>query len=163
MSPSLAVFLVGEVALLLVAQAVGGAPWTLVALVAVVTLSLSGPAVESLACAASALIWLGVFHVTGDREFFFPYSMHLAAAAICRGGDRGATAAIVAGTAVAAAFLGVRVCQQASAQVLAVECAVVAAIVGGAVLLRGRLPRTRANEAAIIAAAAVAAYAGLAL
>jgi hypothetical protein len=151
MSPSLAVFLVGEVALLLVAQAVGGAPWTLVALVAVVTLSLSGPAVESLACAASALIWLGVFHVTGDREFFFPYSMHLA------------TAAIVAGTAVAAAFLGVRVWQQASAQVLAVECAVAAAIVGGAVLLRGRLPRTRANQAAIIAAAAVAAYAGLAL
>ena len=163
MSRSLAVFLVGEVALLLVAQAVGGAPWTLVALVAIVTLSLSGPDVESLACAASALIWLGAFHATGDRELFFPYSMHLAAAAICRTVGRGATAAIVAGAAVAAAFLGVRVWQQASAQVLAVECAVVAAIVGVAVLLRERLPRTRANQAAIIAAAAVAAYAGLAL
>jgi hypothetical protein len=163
MSPSLTVFLVGEVALLLVAQAVGGAPWTLVAMVAVVTLSLSGPDVESLACAASALIWLVAFHVTGDRELFFPYSMHLAAATICRTGGHGATAAIVAGAAVAATFLGVRVWQQASAQVLAVECAVVAAIVGVAGLLGGWLPRTRANQAAITAAAAVAAYAGLAL
>jgi hypothetical protein len=163
MSLSLTCFLVGEVALLLVTQAVGGPPWTLVMLVTVVALSLVGPRIESLGLAASSLLWLGAFHVTADREMFFPYAMQLAATAICRGGDRGGTPALVSGTAVAAAFLGIRVWQQASARVLAVECAVAAAIVVGTVLLRRRLPRTLATQAALVAAAAVAAYAGLAL
>jgi len=163
MSLSLPVFLVGEVALLLVTQAVGGPPWTLVMLVTVVAVSLAGPRIESLAQAASSLVWLGAVHVTGDREFFFPYAMQLAATAICRGGDRGAGAAIVSGAAVTAVFLGVRVWQQASGRVLAVECAVVAAIIGVVVFLRGRLPRTPATRAALVMAAAVAAYAGLAL
>lgn len=163
MSLSLTCFLVGEVALLLVTQAVGGPPWTVVMLVTLVALSLAGPRIESLGYAASSLVWLGAVHVTGDRELFFPYAMQLAATAICRGGDRGATAAIVSGAAVAAVFLGVRVWQQANAQVLAVECAVVAAIIGGAVFLRGRLPGSPGTHAALVAAAAVAAYAGLAL
>ena len=63
----------------------------------------------------------------------------------------------------AAVFLGVRVWQLATSRVVAVECAVVAAIIGGAVFLRGRLPRSLATHAALVAAAAVAAYAGLAL
>jgi hypothetical protein len=163
MSAPLAVFLVGEVALLLVTQAIGGPPWTVVMLASVVALSLAGPRLESLGLAAASLLWLAAFRVTGDRELFFPYAMQLAAVVICRGGDRGTGFAATAGGAVAAAFLGVRVWQQASAQVLAVECAVAAAIVGMAVLLCGRLPRTRATRAAIIAAAAAAAYAGLAL
>jgi hypothetical protein len=163
MSRSLAVFLVGEVALLLVTQAVGGPPWTVVMLASVVALSLAGPRIEALGVAAASLLWLGAFRMTGDRELFFPYAMQLAATAISRGGDRGVGFAATAGGAVAAAFLGVRIWQQATARVLAVECVVVAAIVGGAVVLRGRLPRTLASEAAIVAAAAAAAYAGLAL
>jgi len=163
MSLSLTCFLVGEVALLLVTQAVGGPPWTVVMLVTLVALSLAGPRIESLGYAVSSLVWLGAVHVTGDRELFFPYAMQLAATAICRGGDRGATAAIVSGAAVAAVFLGVRVWQLATAQVLAVECAVVAAIIGGTLFLRGRLPRSPATHAALVAAAAVAAYASLAL
>lgn len=156
-------FIVGEAALILLAQAFGGPPWTIVAMVALVGLSVTAPAPASLALAAPSLAWLGLSHATGNRELFFPFAMHLAAAVICRAGSWRAAAGSLAGLAVVVAFFGVRIWQQATPRVLAVEAAVATAIVLGVVAARRLLPRHPVAEAAIVAAAAVAAYAGLAL
>jgi len=169
MNPSRAAFIVGEVVFLAVAQAFGGPAWTVVAMAALIALSFAGPGLPSLALAAPSLGWLAASLATGNRELFFPYAMTLAAVGVCRGGDRGAMLALAAGAGVAAAFFAVRIRQQATAQVLAVEGAVAAAILAGAWLCRARAPRQPAisgvcaADAAIVAAAALAAYAGLAL
>ena len=72
------------------------------------------------------------------------------------GGSRG-------GGVVVAAFLAIRVAQQATPLVLAVELAVAAAILAATVAVRSRLLPHLGFEAALVAAAGLAAYAGLAL
>jgi hypothetical protein len=64
---------------------------------------------------------------------------------------------------VAAAFLLVRVAQQATPRVLAVERAVAAAILVAATFAWLRFPRPAVMDAAIIVDSALLAYAGLAL
>lgn len=169
MNLSRAIFIIGEVAFLAATQAVGGPPWTVVAMVAFIALSFAGPGLQALALAVPGLGWLAASHATGNRELFFPYAMQLAAVAMCRWGERGAPASLTAGAGVAAVFFAVRFWQQATPRVLAVEFAVAAAILAGVVLVRTRAPRPAggarvfAADVAIVAAAALAAYAGLAL
>jgi hypothetical protein len=64
---------------------------------------------------------------------------------------------------VIAAFLAIRVAQQATPLVLAVELAVAGAILAATVVVRSRLLPHLGLEAAIVGAAGLAAYAGLAL
>jgi len=156
-------FIVGEVSFLAAAQIFGGPPWTLVGGVAFVLLAFAGSSVESLLLAASSLAWLAASIATGDRELFFPYAMQLAAVALCGLAKRGPAWGLAGGGMVAAAFLAVRVAQQAAPRVLAVEGAVAAAILAGAAVACARWPRRGAFDAAIIAASALLAYAGLAL
>lgn len=156
-------FIVGEVVFLAVAQIVGGPPWTLVGGAAFVLVAFAGPSIGALLLAAPSLAWLGASTATGNRELFFPYAMHLAAVALCRLAGRGARQSLAAGGIVAAAFLAIRVAQQATPRVLAVECAVAAAILAGAAFARARWPRSVAVDAVIVAASALLAYAGLAL
>jgi hypothetical protein len=163
MTRSWTTFIVGEMVFLGIAQAIGGPPWTIVAMLAFVSLSWAGPRASTLALAAPALLWLAAFRATGDRELFFPYAMHLAAVVACRAGDRGTGWALAGGGAIAAAFLGVRVWQEATARVLAVEVAVAAVVLGGAVAAIAKLPRQLAFDVAIVAAATLTAFAGLAL
>lgn len=156
-------FIIGEVVFLGIAQTIGGPPWTIVAMLAFVSLSWAAPRASTLALASPALLWLAAFRATGDRELFFPYAMHLAAVVACRTGDRGAGWALAGGGVVAAAFLGVRVWQMATARVLTVEAAVAAVVLAGAATAIAKLPRRLAFDGAIVAAATLAAYAGLAL
>jgi hypothetical protein len=156
-------FIVGEVAFLAVAQLVGGPPWTLVGGAAFVLLAFTGPRLDTLLLAAPSLAWLGASIATGNRELFFPYAMHLAAVVLCRLFGRGAAWGLAAGGLVAAVFLAIRVAQQATPRVLAVECAVAAAILAGAAVARARWPQGGAVDAAIVVASALLAYAGLAV
>lgn len=156
-------FIIGEILFLAAAQVWGGPPWTLVGVVAFVLLAFSRPQVGVLAAVAPSLIWLGLAQATGNRELFFPFAMHLAAVVVCRLADHGTAWAALGGSGVVAAFLAIRVAQQATPRVLAVECAVAAAILVAATIARLRSPRRAGVDAAIITAAAVLAYAGLAL
>lgn len=156
-------FIVGEVVFLAVAQLVGGPPWTLVGGVGFVLLAFTAPGVGPLLLALPSLAWLGASAATGNRELFFPYAMHLAAVALCMNAGRGVGRGLAAGGIVAAAFLAVRVAQQATPRVLAVECAVAVAILVGVAVARTRRPQGGALDAALVIAAAVLAYAGLAV
>ena len=62
-----------------------------------------------------------------------------------------------------AVFLGIRLRQGATPRVLAVETIVAVVILAGTVVARMRSQPHIAGEAAIVAAASVAAFAGLAL
>lgn len=156
-------FIIGEVLFLAAAQVWGGPPWTLVGVVAFVLLAFSRPQVGVLAAVAPSLIWLGLAGLTGNRELFFPFAMHLAAVVVCRLADHGTAWAALGGSGVVAAFLAIRAAQRATPRVLAVECAVAGAILVAVTIARVRAPRRVEVDAAIIAAAAVLAYAGLAL
>lgn len=156
-------FLLGEAAFLAVAFACGGPPWTLVGGAAFVALACAGPCPEALLLAAPSLAWLAASVATGNRELFFPYAMQLAAVVLCRLSGRGAAWGLAGGGIVGAVFLAIRVAQQATPRVLAVECAVAAAILAAAALARARWPPAAGVDAAIVAASALLAYAGLAL
>ena len=156
-------FIVGEVVFLAIVQAYAGPPWTLVAVVAFIALAFKRPQAATLGLVVPSLLWLALFRATGNRELFFPYAMHLAAVAACRTGDRGATWRLLNGGIVVGVFLAIRVFQDATPRVLAVELAVAAAILTTAIALWARCPRHATIDAAIIAASALLAYAGLAL
>ena len=156
-------FIIGEILFLVAAQTLGGPPWTLVGTVALVLLSLAGPRLATLAFVAPSLLWIGASQATGNRELFFPYAMHAAAVVVCRLSERGPAQGFAAGGIVVATFLAIRAVQRAAPPVLAVECAVAVAILAGATLVCARCPRRAAVDAAVVAAAALCGYAGLAL
>lgn len=165
-------FILGEVVFLAVAHVCGGPPWTLVAMTAFLALAFSGARLATLALMAPALLWLVLFRVTGNRELFFPYAMHLAAVVACRI-HGGRIAGLAGGIGVVTAFLAIRVAQRATPRVLAVELAVAAVILTAVILAativavtaatRSRPSASAGLEAAIVVAAGLAAYAGLAI
>ena len=156
-------FVVLEMLFLAAAHWLGGPPWTALGAVAIVVQAVVRPRVSRLLLLVPAVVWLALFHVTGNRELFFPYAIALTAFIILPIATRTAWQGWLAGGLMVGAFLAIRLAQQASGQVLAVELAV-AAVVLGMVLaavshVEGRLPR----EIALVAAASLAACAGLAL
>jgi hypothetical protein len=182
--------IVMELSLLAAAQLAAGPPWTVLTAVALVLQSLAGLTLTGLTRLTLAFGWLLAFVVTGNRELFFCFAMTLAAHATVlftgRVTESGGTvrwrSGAAAGGLLALAFLSFRVAQNATLKVLAVEAAVAIAILTGcllAVRVLTKLPpvdepsdnkptinaRTRqaTGEAAIVIAAAVAAYAGLAI
>lgn len=156
-------FVIGEVVFLAAAHVFGGPPWTLVGAVAFVALAFGGIRTTTLALLASSLVWLALAKATGNRELFFPYSMHLASVVVCRRSEGSALSGLPGACAVVAAFLAIRVAQQATLPVLAVEFAVAAAILAGAALVRPRFPPGPLMDGAIVAASAVLARVGLLL
>lgn len=156
-------FLILEILLLVAAHWLGGPPWTAVAAVAIVVQAFVRPEPGRLLLVLPAVAWLALFRLTGNRELFFPYaialaafvSLPLAARAVWLGGLGGA---LMIGT-----FLLIRIMQQAGGRVLAVELAV-AAVILALVLAAANRGRGRWSlEAAVVAAASLLAYAGLAL
>jgi hypothetical protein len=157
------VFIAVELAFLAAAHAWGGPPWVIVGVLVFAAQIVAGMRLESLPMLVAALGWLAAFHVTGDREYFFPYCMHLASqACVCLAG-RGGRVAAAAGGLVVAAFLAIRVVQGAGGRVLAVETAVAGVVMAAVIAAVVRLPRRPAADAAIVVAAAIVACAGLAL
>ena len=141
------VFIVVELIFLAVAHCFGGPPWAVIGAVAVVLLALGGIRIESLALMVPSLAWLGLSHATGNRELFFPYTMYLASCVALRATERTPWLGPLGGAAIVAAFMVIRILQQATVRVLVVEFVVAAAIL----------------RAAIVAASSLLAYASLAI
>lgn len=131
-----AAFLAIEAVILALAAGIGGPPWAAIAAVACVAHLPGGMLPAVLAPALPALAWLGASVLTGNRELFFPYTMHLAAAAFLAVG--GWPRGVLAGGAVIAAFMIVRVLQTAPPRVLAVELAAAVAVLAAVAAAQSR-------------------------
>ena len=170
------IFIIVELLFLAVTQIVGGPPWTVIGAIAVVAQTLGGVRIESLALIVPSLAWLALSHATGNRELFFPYTMYLASCVALwnsqRATQRAAWLGPLGGAAIVAAFMVIRILQQATVRVLAVEFVVAAAILA-LVVVTGSWSRRRvahvapaahfAWRAAIVAASSLLAYASLAI
>jgi len=160
--PPAAAFIAAEVAFLAAAHLLGGPPWVALGVLAfagqVVADFRLGPLLGLLPAAG----WMVAHQLTGNRELFFPYAMALAAHLAGQFAGRGRLAAALAGGLVAAAFLGIRILQAATAKVLAVELAVAAAILAVVVAV---LPAATRPWGALVVTilASLAAFLGLAL
>lgn len=160
-----------EVSLLAAAQLLGGPPWTVLTALAIMLQSIAGLTMAGLGRLAIAFVWLGLFAATGNRELFFCFTMTLAAAAAMLSPGPPWQRGSLAGGLVVAVFLAFRVAQAATLQVLAVETAVAVVILAATLRahhLTARVTTTRPATrervtTAIVAAAGVAAYVGLAL
>lgn len=156
-------FMALELAFLVAAHLLGGPPWVALGVLAVIGQIVADFRLRPLLGLVPAAGWMAAHHLSGNRELFFPYAMTLATHLAGQFVDRGRGAAAVAGGLLVAAFLAIRVMQDATARVLAVEAAVAAAILALAVAV---LPAAARRPWGLVAAAIMAsllASAGLAL
>ncbi|QOY87699.1 hypothetical protein [Paludibaculum fermentans] len=143
------------VALLTSAAFLGGWPWALMAAILVVTLrTRESGGWAMLQAAAGGLFWLALFHWTGDRRLFFPFSMQVAASAACLWRINGKWAAVAVGALVTGVFAGIRLLQSASAHVLGVELIVAAVVLAAGLALLPYTGRWGASTAAALLALA---------
>jgi len=161
-------FIVVEVVFLAIAHVFGGPAWASVGMVAyiaqILTQVFSGIRPESLLLVVPSLIWLALFYATGNRELFFPYTMFLATGVAVRAAERTPWLGVLGGGAVVTAFMVIRVLQNATTRVLAVELVIAAAILACAVAARSMSERQAIlRDAAIVAVSSLLAYASLAL
>ena len=157
-----AAFIAIELAFLALAHVLGGPAWTVLGAIACVGHAAGGLHPTALAAVAPALLWAVAAKATGNRELYFPFAMHLAAAtAAVPPADRPLNA-LAAGGAISGAFLAIRWLQAATPGVLAVEAAAVVVVLAAAVAARKRCADA-ASRWWIPAAAALLAYACLAL
>lgn len=166
--PSRLSFIVVEVLFLAIAHVYGGTPWAIVGMIAfmaqIFTQVFSGIRPESLLLVVPSLIWLVLFRVTGNRELFFPYTMFLATGVAVRAVERSPWLGMLGGGAVVTAFMILRILQNATSRVLAVELVIAAAILAVAVAARSMSERqTIVRDTAIVAVSSLLAYASLAL
>ena len=112
---------------------------------------------------APGAFWLALFVVTGDRRLYFCYTMLYAVQLARLFGVRGRGQAIGVGSVVIAAFLAIRIWQDATAAVLLVELLVAAGVLALGVVWRGGQAESPAQRAVLSLAASLAAFAGLAL
>ena len=170
------IFIIVELLFLALTHLFGGPPWTVIGAIAVVAQTLGGLRSESLAFVMPSLAWLALSHATGNRELFFPYTMYLASCVALRDSQqatqRSAWLGPLGGVAIVAAFMIIRILQQATVRVLAVEFVVAAAILA-LVVVAGSWSRRRATPfsprahvawtATVIVAASLLASASLAI
>jgi hypothetical protein len=166
------IFIIVELLFLAVAHIFGGPPWTVIGALAVVAQTLGGIRIESLALVVPSLAWLALSHATGNRELFFPYTMYLASCVALRATERTPWLAPLGGAAIVAAFMVIRILQQATVRVLAVEFVVAAAILALVVVAGSGSRRDGVHvtsyarfawQAAIVVIASLLAYASLAI
>jgi hypothetical protein len=105
--------------------------------------------------AAVAAVWLGASLSTGDRRFYFPFSMQLAVQLACLSRR--------AGAAMVGLFAVVRLLQGATGAVLLVELVVSAAAMAAGLWAYRRGPGTGGMRVAAGTAGALVALSGLAL
>ena len=161
--PPVAGFIAAELGFLAAAHLLGGPPWVAIGVVAMIGQVVADFRLRPLVGLAPAVGWMVAHQFTGNRELFFPYAMALAAHLAGQFGGRDRTAAAVAGGLVVAAFMGIRVIQDATARVLAVELAVAVAILAAVTVAVPLMDRRPWGAVAVAAVASLAAYAGLAL
>lgn len=161
--PTMAGFLAVELAYLAAAHVLGGPPWTVVGMLAFVAPMITGFRHASLWTLLPSVVWLVLFRATGDRELFFPFAMSVAAALAVTLAERDVRLGAAGGGFVVAVFLAIRILQQATFRVLVVEMIVAAVILAAVVAARATRQRRPVTDVAIVAAASLLAYAGLAL
>jgi len=156
-------FLAAEAGLIVTAAMVGGPAWTGLVVLALLAEVVAGSHLAGLAWLLPAFGWLAAARFTANRELFFPFAITLAAFMACRLRQRSPAAATPAAAVGIIAFLGIRLAQQATWQVLATEAGVAAGIL--LVIAAGCrwLPEQAWVTGGIMAVAGVLAYAGLAL
>lgn len=167
------IFIIVELLFLAITHFFGGPPWTVIGVIAVVAQTLGGVRIDSLALVVPSLAWLALSHATGNRELFFPYTMYLASCVTLwdsqRATQRAAGLGPLGGAAIVAAFMVIRILQQATARVLTVEFVVAAAILALVLVARSwsRRPGVHvtpyARQAAIVVTSSLLAYASLAI
>lgn len=157
------VLLLLEMLFLAAAHWLGGPPWTAIGAVAVVVQVFMRPQPARLLLVVPALVWLGLFHLTANRELFFPYAMALTAFVSLPLAARAAWLGGLGGGLMVGTFMLIRGVQQASGRVLAVELAVAVVILALVLAAATRTRDCRPIETAVVAAASLLAYAGLAL
>lgn len=162
-------FIIVELVFLACAHFFGGPPWTVIGVVAVVVQTLGGVRVDSLAFIVPSLAWLALSHATGNRELFFPYAIYVASAVAVTAAGRPTWLGPVGGAGVVVTFMVIRILQQATVRVLAVEFVVAAAILALVLTARSwsqrhvtHVPRI-VSDAAIVVTSSLLAYASLAL
>jgi multisubunit Na+/H+ antiporter MnhF subunit len=101
--------------------------------------------------------------VSGDRELFFPYTMYLASHVALGFSQRNVWLASLGGGGLVAAFMAIRVLQNATERVLAVELIVAVAILAFALVAHAWSRKQAVSDAAIVAGASLLAYASLSI
>jgi hypothetical protein len=149
-------FIAIELAMLAAAHALGGPAWTALAVIACVAHAWGGLRPDRLAPLAPALVWAVAARATGNRELYFPFAMHLAAATAAVPPVSQPLACLAAGGTVATAFLAIRWRQDATPRVLAIEAAAAALVLIAAVVARRRFPDPVARWWIPVAAAVLA-------
>jgi hypothetical protein len=157
------VFLLLEAGFLAAGFLLAGPPATLLGMLAVWAQLFVDGRVRSLGLLLPSLGWLTAAAVTGNRALFFPYAMYLAGFVAVRLMARAAWQAWLGGATVVAAFLVIRVLQNATRQVLAVESLAAVAILAVVLAAGRRCRRGSPAEALLVAAGSLAASACLAL
>ncbi|MFM8703011.1 MAG: hypothetical protein ACKOHG_03945 [Planctomycetia bacterium] len=150
-----------EFAFLAATHVFGGPPWTVVGVVAILAQISGGIGLESLLLVTASLVWLAAAKAPGNRERCFAVTLHLAAGAALAAARHTPRAGWPGGGAVIAAFMVIRVFQQATARVLAVELVVAAAILAFVLMARPWSRKDAMREAALVVAAALLACASI--
>ncbi len=167
---SITTFIALEILCLAATQIWGGWPWTAIGATAIGVLAVVDLRPASLAMVVPSLVWLALFRVTGNRELFFPFTIHLASLVALRVGRDNLWRGMAGGGLIGGLFLVIRALQQASVKVLGVESVVTALILG---LVVATLPVIRGRDAVVVGGgvvgggvvvlASLLAYASLAL
>ena len=133
-------FIASELGFLALAHVLGGPAWTALGVLACVAQVGGGLRPAALAPLVPALVWAVAAKATDNRELYFPFAMHLAAATAAVPGPAHRVQSLAAGGVVAAAFLAIRCLQDATPTVLGVESVAAAAVLFAAVVARERFP-----------------------
>ena len=111
----------------------------------------------------TSIFWLALFHWTGDRRLFFPYSMQFAVQAACLVRGRVSMPAVIGGGGIVLVFTVIRIIQSATLHVLTVELIVAAAVLAICSYLYGLGSPDKAMQLRTVTATlgSVMAFAGL--
>ena len=142
-------------AVILTATIIGGLPWACISVFGIYTFIAFGANWrEVLLLILPAMFWLGVFHFTGDRRMFFPFSILFAASFALRSNWTATMEIMVL-------FLVARILQDATFKVLAVEVLVAMAVLCPVYFARKKLSARGQWRSAFAVASSLLAFIGL--
>jgi len=151
-------FTLASLLLLAAIQLIGGPPWAVLGAIAIVPMAFTDCRTSSLALIASSVGLVVLARLTGNRQFFFPYTMYLASIVFVQLCDRNFWRGVLGGIAVLAAFLVVRTQQHATARVLFIEFIVATSIIVSTMFAYSFSPRHAVSRVVINIGAALLAF-----
>ena len=137
------------------ATIIGGLPWACISVFGIcIFIAYGANWREVLLLILPALFWLAVFHFSGDRRMFFPFSILFAASFALRANWAAAMGIMVL-------FLVARILQDATFKVLAVEVLVAVVVLCPVYFARKKLSALQQWRSAFAAASSLLAFIGL--